>query len=69
MVTKGEWLGGGMYELFGVNNIHTSINSVSIKALLHSLKNYIQYPVVTHTRQECQNDACKTHTLCHTPEK
>ena len=28
MVSKRELLGGGMYELFGINNIHTSIDNL-----------------------------------------
>ena len=68
-IQKGTAGGRDMLVVWDRQHTHTSIDKLSKHQGSPAQPKYIQYPVITHTRQESQNDTCITHTLCHTPEK
>ena len=53
MVAKGEGVGGGMDQEFGVSRCKLLyIGQINNKVLLYSTENYIQYPIINHNGKE-----------------
>ena len=57
MVAKGEEGGGGMDWEFGISTCKLLyMQCVNNKVLLHSTRNYIQYPVINHNGKEYEKE-------------
>ena len=70
MVTKGEKVGGGINQEFGIN-IYTLlyIKQINNKDLLYSTGNYIQYLKIVYNGKESEKEYIYiTKSLCCTPE-
>ena len=62
VVAKGEGEGGGMDWEFGISRCKLSyIGWINNKVLLHSIGNYIQYPVINHNGKENKKECIYTY--------